>query len=50
MTLKAEIDADPWATLNSDVLRPFKRPASGCIAVKVINHPGDEMMKIVDVK
>ncbi|MDX5493941.1 MAG: site-specific DNA-methyltransferase, partial [Alphaproteobacteria bacterium] len=35
-TLKAEIDADAWATLNSDVSRPFERPRSGRIAVKVI--------------
>ena len=37
-TLKAEIDPDAWATLNSDVSRPFPRPASGRIAVKVINQ------------
>ncbi len=45
-TLKAEIDADAWATLNSDVSRPFDRPKSGRIAVKVINHLGDEVMKV----
>ena len=45
-TLKAEIDPDAWATLNSDVSRPFPRPASGRIAVKVINHLGDEAMKV----
>ncbi|MBK6350991.1 MAG: site-specific DNA-methyltransferase [Proteobacteria bacterium] len=37
-TLKAEIDAEAWATLNSDVSRPFEKPKTGRIAVKVINH------------
>ena len=44
-TLKAEIDADAWESLHSDVSRPFDRPESGRIAVKVINHTrrrGDE--------
>ncbi|NJN61945.1 MAG: hypothetical protein HC795_10785 [Coleofasciculaceae cyanobacterium RL_1_1] len=48
-TLKAEIDPDAWATLNSDTSRPFDKPASGRIAVKVINHLGDEVMKIFSV-
>ena len=48
-TLKAEIDPDAWATLNSDTSRPFRRPASGRIAVKVINHLGDEAMKVFRV-
>ena len=45
-TLKAEIDAEAWATLKSDTSRPFDRPKSGRIAVKVINHLGDEVMKV----
>ena len=48
-TLKAEIDADAWATLNSDTSRPFEKPKSGRIAVKVINHLGDEVMKVFKV-
>jgi adenine-specific DNA-methyltransferase len=48
-TLKADIDADAWATLNSDTSRPFDRPGSGRIAVKVINHLGDEVMKVFRV-
>ena len=48
-TLKAQIDADAWASLNSDTSRPFEKPASGRIAVKVINHLGDEVMKIFRV-
>nr|VFJ55003.1 MAG: adenine-specific DNA-methyltransferase [Candidatus Kentron sp. FW] len=43
-TLKTGIDEDAWATLNSDISRPFAKPQSGRIAVKVINHPGDEVM------
>lgn len=45
-TLKAEINEEAWATLNSDTSRPFARPKSGRIAVKVINHLGDEVMKV----
>ncbi|MDE0717048.1 MAG: DNA methyltransferase [Rhodospirillaceae bacterium] len=48
-TLKAEIDREAWDTLNSDTSRPFPRPASGRIAVKVINHLGDEVMKVFGV-
>ncbi|HDS1128921.1 TPA: site-specific DNA-methyltransferase [Stenotrophomonas maltophilia] len=48
-TLKAEIDPDAWATLNSDTSRPFPKPSSGRFAVKVINHLGDEVMKVFRV-
>jgi adenine-specific DNA-methyltransferase len=47
--LQAEIDEDAWATLYSDTSRPFERPESGRIAVKVINHFGDEVMKVFGV-
>lgn len=47
--LKAEIDADAWASLYSDVSRPFDRPKTGRIAVKVINHFGDEVLKVFGV-
>ena len=49
-TLKAEIDADAWATLHSDMSRPFDKPDSGRIAVKVINHLGDEVLKVFRVE
>jgi adenine-specific DNA-methyltransferase len=49
-TLKAEINADAWETLHSEVSRPFDKPASGRIAVKVINHLGDEVMKVFRVE
>ncbi len=45
-TLKAEIDQEAWATLRRSVSRPFSKPASGRIAVKVINHLGDEAMRV----
>ncbi|MGD1091628.1 MAG: site-specific DNA-methyltransferase [Bryobacteraceae bacterium] len=48
-TLKAEVNEDAWATLNSDTSRPFDKPKSGRIAVKVINHLGDEAMKVFRV-
>ena len=48
-TLKAEINEDAWATLNSDTSRPFDKPKSGRVAVKVINHLGDEVMKVFRV-
>ncbi|HHN0024717.1 TPA: site-specific DNA-methyltransferase [Pseudomonas aeruginosa] len=48
-TLKAEIDAEAWASLKSDTSRPFPKPKSGRIAVKVINHLGDEVMKVFKV-
>jgi adenine-specific DNA-methyltransferase len=48
-TLRAEIDEDAWASLHSDLSRPFDKPESGRIAVKVINHLGDEVMKVFKV-
>ncbi len=48
-TLKAEIDEEAWSSLNSAVSRPFPKPASGRIAVKVINHLGDEVMKVFSI-
>ena len=48
-TLKAEINEEAWSTLRSDTSRPFDRPSSGRIAVKVINHLGDEVMKVFRV-
>jgi adenine-specific DNA-methyltransferase len=48
-TLKAEINEEAWASLNSDTSRAFDKPKSGRIAVKVINHLGDEVMKVFRV-
>jgi len=45
-TLKAEINEEAWESLHSDTSSPFDKPTSGRIAVKVINHLGDEMMKV----
>jgi len=49
MTLKAEINEEAWESLHSDTSRPFGKPESGRIAVKVINHLGDEVMKVFRV-
>jgi len=48
-TLKAEIDEEAWSSLNRDISRPFPKPETGRIAVKVINHLGDEVMKVFSV-
>jgi adenine-specific DNA-methyltransferase len=44
--LRADIDEAAWSSLNSTVSRPFPVPDSGCIAIKVINHYGDEILKV----
>jgi adenine-specific DNA-methyltransferase len=44
--LRAEIDEDAWESLYGTTSRPFPRPATGKIAVKVINHYGDEVLKV----
>ena len=49
ITLKGEIDEEAWESLYSDTSRPFPKPASGRIAIKVINHLGDEVMKVFAV-
>lgn len=49
-TLKAEINEEAWASLASATSRPFPKPASGRIAVKVINHLGDEVMKVFRIE
>jgi len=49
-SLRAEVNEEAWATLHSDTSRPFVKPKSGRIAVKVINHLGDEVMKVFKVK
>ena len=48
-TLKAEINKEAWETLHSDISRSFPKPKSGRIAVKVINHLGDEVMKVFKI-
>ncbi len=46
--LRADIDEGAWSSLYSTVSRPFPTPTSGRIAVKVINHYGDEVLKVYD--
>jgi adenine-specific DNA-methyltransferase len=45
--LRADISDEAWATINATVSRPFPRPRSGKIAIKVINHYGDEVLKVL---
>jgi adenine-specific DNA-methyltransferase len=47
--LRADIDEAAWSTLYSTISRPFAPPETGKIAVKVINHYGDEVLKVYDV-
>jgi adenine-specific DNA-methyltransferase len=47
--LRAEIDEAQWSTLYSTKSYPFDAPTSGKIAVKVINHYGDEVLKVYKV-
>lgn len=47
--LRAEIDEAAWTSLNSTKSRPFPKPKTGKIAIKVINHYGDEVLKVFDV-
>jgi adenine-specific DNA-methyltransferase len=44
--LRAEIDEDAWSSMNSTKSRPFLKPKTGKIAIKVINHYGDEVLKV----
>ena len=44
--LKAEIDEAEWGKLYSTTSMPFDRPTTGKVAVKVINHYGDEVLKV----
>jgi len=48
--LRAEIDEAAWSSLYSTISRPFDKPESGKIAVKVINHYGDEVLKVFDIQ
>ena len=47
--LKADINEELWDELYSTKSRPFPKPKTGKVAVKVINHFGDEVMKVIDV-
>lgn len=47
--LEGEVDQEAWESLKRTLSRPFTRPKSGRIAVKVINHLGDEVMKVMGV-
>jgi adenine-specific DNA-methyltransferase len=47
--LRADIDEAAWSALYSTVSRPFDPPKNGKIAVKVINHYGDEVLKVFEI-
>lgn len=43
------INAEAWKSLNGDLSRPFPKPKAGRIAFQVIDHLGDEVMKVPKV-
>jgi adenine-specific DNA-methyltransferase len=47
--LRADVDEAAWSSLYSTVSRPFDPPSTGKIAIKVINHYGDEVLKVYEV-
>lgn len=47
--LRAEVDESAWSTLYATRSRPFDKPSTGKIAIKVINHYGDEVLKVCAV-
>jgi adenine-specific DNA-methyltransferase len=47
--LRADIDEAAWSSIYSTVSRPFPKPATGKFAIKVINHYGDEVLKVYGV-
>jgi adenine-specific DNA-methyltransferase len=47
--LRAEVDESAWSTLYRTTSHPIESPATGKIAVKVINHYGDEVLKVFEV-
>jgi len=48
--LRADIDEAAWSELYSTTSRPFDPPDTGKIAVKVINHYGDEVLKVYEIR
>lgn len=47
--LRADIDEAAWSSLYGTVSRPFDQPSTGKFAIKVINHYGDEVLKVYEV-
>ena len=47
--IKAGIDAEAWKSIHKDISRPFEIPSTGRIAAKIVNHLGDEVMKVFAV-
>lgn len=47
--LRAEVNEHAWASLYRTRSRPFPSPRRGKIAVKVVNHYGDEVLQVYEV-
>ena len=48
--LRTQVDSEVWDSIYGTVSRPFPKPKTNKIALKVINHYGDEVLKVFDVK
>jgi adenine-specific DNA-methyltransferase len=48
--LKADIDEEAWSRMYGTVSRQFNLPNNKKIAIKVINHYGDEVLRVFDIK
>ena len=47
--LHSAVDIDAWSSLYSTTSRSFAKPNTGRIAIKVINHFGDEVMQVYEI-
>ena len=48
--LRADVDEAAWSTLYRTISRPFAKPETGKIAIKVINHYGDEVLRVYPLR
>jgi adenine-specific DNA-methyltransferase len=42
---KVDVDEEAWASLYRTEIRPFAQPRPAGIAVQVINHYGDKVLR-----
>jgi adenine-specific DNA-methyltransferase len=48
--MKSEINEEAWSSIYGNISRRFEKPSTNKIAIKVINHYGDEVLKVFEVK
>jgi adenine-specific DNA-methyltransferase len=49
-TLKGEINEEAWESIQGNTSHVFPKPSTGKIAIKVINHLGDEVMAVKEIR